>query len=94
MVERQKEIVKREAEERQRAAQGLPPRPPSTSSPQVTPATTATAIKDEGGEAAGPAPQNTATLVDAPSPAPPQVRLAHIHTPHPFSLRNFYLQEQ
>ncbi|XP_042224163.1 SWI/SNF-related matrix-associated actin-dependent regulator of chromatin subfamily E member 1-like isoform X5 [Homarus americanus] len=72
MVERQKEILRREAEERQRTAQGLPPRPSSTSSSQATPAGNSSAREDSN-EAAGPAPQNTATPVDAaPSPAPMQ----------------------
>ncbi|XP_045602936.1 SWI/SNF-related matrix-associated actin-dependent regulator of chromatin subfamily E member 1 isoform X24 [Procambarus clarkii] len=72
MVERQKEILRREAEERQRSAQGLPPRPSSTCSSQAaTPSSQST--REDGNEAAGPAPQNTATPVDAaPSPAPMQ----------------------
>ncbi|XP_071535517.1 SWI/SNF-related matrix-associated actin-dependent regulator of chromatin subfamily E member 1-like isoform X9 [Panulirus ornatus] len=69
MVERQKEILRREAEERQRTAQGLPPRPSSTSSSQAAPANNS-ATREDSNEAAGPAPQNTATPVDAaPSPA-------------------------
>nr|XP_053647936.1 SWI/SNF-related matrix-associated actin-dependent regulator of chromatin subfamily E member 1-like isoform X9 [Cherax quadricarinatus] len=72
MVERQKEILRREAEERQRTAQGLPPRPSSTSSSQAAPPGNQT-VREDGNEAAGPAPQNTATPVDAaPSPAPMQ----------------------
>lgn len=73
MVERQKEILRREAEERQRTAQGLPPRPSSTSSSQAAPANNS-ATREDSNEAAGPAPQNTATPVDAaPSPASVQV---------------------
>jgi len=58
LVERQREVLRREAEDRQRAAQGLPP----------------LAQDKENHEAStGPQPQNTATLVDAtPSPIPPQ----------------------
>lgn len=73
MVERQKEVLRREAEERQRTAQGLPSRPPSTSSSQVQPQSNA-ATREDSNDAAGPAPQNTATPVDAAaSPAPMQV---------------------
>lgn len=73
MVERQKEVVRREAEERQRAAQGLPPRPSSTSSSQAAPVSS-TGTREDSNEAAGPAPQNTATPVEATSsPAPVQV---------------------
>ncbi|XP_042871470.1 tropomyosin-1, isoforms 33/34-like isoform X9 [Penaeus japonicus] len=72
MVERQKEVLRREAEERQRSAQGLPSRPPSTSSSQVQPQSNA-ASREDSNDAAGPAPQNTATPVDAAaSPAPMQ----------------------
>nr|XP_027228691.1 vegetative cell wall protein gp1-like isoform X2 [Penaeus vannamei] len=72
MVERQKEVLRREAEERQRTAQGLPSRPPSTSSSQVQPQSNA-ATREDSNDAAGPAPQNTATPVDAAaSPAPMQ----------------------
>ncbi|XP_047475909.1 formin-like protein 5 isoform X8 [Penaeus chinensis] len=72
MVERQKEVLRREAEERQRTAQGLPSRPPSTSSSQVQPQSNA-ASREDSNDAAGPAPQNTATPVDAAaSPAPMQ----------------------
>jgi len=58
LVERQREILRREAEDRQRAAQGLPP---------------LSQDKENHEAPAGPQPQNTATLVDAtPSPIPPQ----------------------
>ena len=75
MVERQKEVLRREAEERQRTTQGLPPRPASTSSPQAAAPTTPAPPREESNEAAGPVPLNTATPVEAtPSPALPQVR--------------------
>lgn len=58
LVERQREILRREAEDRQRAAQGLPP---------------LSQDKENHEAPSGPQPQNTATPVDAtPSPVPQQ----------------------
>ena len=63
MVEKQKEIARREAEERQRIAQGYPPRPSSTPSQQpLTPPTSGQTNANSNDS--GPAPQNTVTLVD------------------------------
>ncbi|KAK7074115.1 high mobility group, partial [Halocaridina rubra] len=71
MVERQREILRREAEERQRTAQGLSARP-TTVSTQGGAAANPT-NREDSGEATGPAPQNTATPVEATaSPAPVQ----------------------
>ncbi|XP_068249674.1 ataxin-2-like protein isoform X3 [Palaemon carinicauda] len=65
MVERQKEVLRREAEERQRSSQGLPARPPSASSQGG--AGSNPSNREDSTEAAGPAPQNTATPVEASS---------------------------
>ena len=64
MVERQKDIVRRENEERQRAAQGYPPRPSSTpAQPPLTPPAVVTPNIPNNNDS-GPAPQNTVTPVD------------------------------
>ena len=77
MVDRQKEVLRREAEERQRSAQGLPARPSSASSQGGS---ANASNREDSSEAAGPAPQNTATPVEASnSPAPVQVRIYDVY---------------
>ncbi|XP_076068081.1 SWI/SNF-related matrix-associated actin-dependent regulator of chromatin subfamily E member 1-like isoform X12 [Oratosquilla oratoria] len=73
MVERQKEQIRRETEERQRSTQGhLPQNMSNSTNPSIPGTNPPGGLKEDSNDATGPAPQNTATFVEnTPSPAPP-----------------------